>query len=473
MNTAQAEISTSRWVNMSIADGETEESSIAETAAEAIAYDRKVDHRVARMAPRIRPHELAASKTIEPIVSNARSKFRTIGELQDGGTRFLVNGWLPEGITYIAAYPGHGKSWLSLSLSQALTTGKSFLNTFEVTEQTPVIYMAPEVTSRQFKTNASKFKIPDDEKWFLTRTMSEGSVLALTDPDLLALVAKMKPVIMLDTVIEFNEAADENSSAQSRAFTKAVRGLLQAGAPAVICVHHAGKQFITGEMNLANCLRGTSALAANGDTIWCIRRDEVLYDDGRGPEEVDMKNVKARPFDVAPRPMRLALRYRKADSTIGSCFDDMGDFQIVDPGVVQIELGERLDSKLIETPTSTVRELMVHLGLKKNRVEKLLIARGWKSTEGGRWLRTSDTAPGAGKKIDEVLSDLLKNGMIPVSEAQAALRAEKYEEAAINGLIARAKKGKKFQITKPEDAAAPVLIGMAGDTETIPELEKS
>jgi RecA-family ATPase len=80
-------------------------------------------------------------------------------------------------------------------------------------------------------------------------------------------VRQMQPVVILDTVIRFSEAEDENAAAQNKKLVDDVIRLRQAGAVAVIGLHHATKKMRTEGMSLELALRGTGDIAASADAV--------------------------------------------------------------------------------------------------------------------------------------------------------------------------------------------------------------
>jgi AAA domain/Primase C terminal 1 (PriCT-1)/Bifunctional DNA primase/polymerase, N-terminal len=117
--------------------------------------------------------ESQAPTAASPSPTNWRDSFKSVGELEQGDVRMLINGVLPEGTTFIGGLPGEGKTLFALSIAKALTTGDPFLGKFFVPETVPVIYLIPESGGRAFRKRCEKFNIPNDPELFLCRTVSE------------------------------------------------------------------------------------------------------------------------------------------------------------------------------------------------------------------------------------------------------------------------------------------------------------
>ena len=177
-----------------------------------------------------------------------RDSFRAIGQMEQGAIRMLIDGILPEGVTYIGGLSAGGKTWFALSIVKALTTGEPFLGKYLVPQRVPVLYLIPEVGDRAFRSRLDKFKIPNDENFFLCRTISMGATLRLSDPITLEAVKQMKPVVFLDTSIRFSTSDDENSATQNKMLVDDIINLRANGAISIVGLHHATKAMGKEEM---------------------------------------------------------------------------------------------------------------------------------------------------------------------------------------------------------------------------------
>jgi hypothetical protein len=319
-----------------------------------------------------------------------RSQFRSVGELESGDVTMLIEEILPEGLIFIGGLPGEGKSLLALSMAKALTSGKAFLGQFDVPNIVPVLYMIPESGAKAFRKRCETFQITDDPGKFLCRTLTEGATLSLRDPSLLDAVRNMKPVLILDTVIRFSESADENASMQNKQFVDDVVALRQAGAVAVIGIHHATKAMRKEGMKLETVLRGTGDIAASADAVYGLLRDEILNDRTKGPEEVEIMCVKARDF-ATPSMFRLALT-KKADSStaiygsskgIISVINERHDFEFITVEQNTADARKRINQLVQGEPQITVKELSEATGESVRSIHKILNLLGWEKQRGG------------------------------------------------------------------------------------------
>ena len=208
----------------------------------------------------------------------------------------LIEGLLPEGTTFIGGLPGEGKTLFALSIAKALTTTEPFLGYFDVPEIVPVIYLIPESGGRAFRRRCERFHIPNNPDLFLCRTVSEGATLPLDDASLFEAVRRMRPVVILDTLIRFSESDDENQAMQNKMLVDDIIRLRQAGASGVIGLHHATKAMREKGMSLEAALRGTGDIAACADAVYGLLRDSALYNNGAGPNEIDVACLKPRDF---------------------------------------------------------------------------------------------------------------------------------------------------------------------------------
>jgi hypothetical protein len=342
----------------------------------------------ALLAPKAAETEAPKAAEQEASVSNWRDHFKSVGQLQDGDVRMILADFLPEGINFIGALSGHGKTLFALSMAKSFTTGERFLGKYKPEQIFPVLYLIPESSGRAFKMRCKAFGIPDDPNRFLCRTISDGVTLLLDDPIVLKAVQEMKPIVFLDTMIRFSESKDENSSAENQAVAKNVLALRAAGAISVIGLHHSIKSFADGEINLEGCLRGTGDIAALCDSVYALRRDRAIFDNGNGPEELDVVCVKDRDIRNPPKPFRIAARYIKEDGTRASFIDETGDFHLVESAAVIADLESKFVKIVAEgNPTINREDLAAELGISERALRKLANKLGWKrpSTANGAW----------------------------------------------------------------------------------------
>lgn len=316
-------------------------------------------------------------------------KFVSVGELEQGEVQMLIDGFLPEGTIFIGGLPGEGKTFFALSIARALTTGKPFLGTFPVQKKIPVIYLIPESGGRAFRRRCERFEIPDDPELFLCRTVSQGATLPLDDASLLEAVARLKPVVILDTVIRFSESQDENAAAQNKKLVDDVIRLRQAGAIAVIGLHHSTKKMRTEGMSLELALRGTGDIAASADAVYGLLRDHMLYNNGEGPNEIQVACLKPRDFEP-PQPFRIASTKRPVLPQPGmlvgmeSIIDLHHDFKMISRGAQAKDIESRIEQLITDVPTITIKGLAEKTGRSDWEVRKAIQKLGYERKPGGK-----------------------------------------------------------------------------------------
>jgi hypothetical protein len=324
-----------------------------------------------------------AAVEVAEAVENWRTYFKSVDELPDGDVRMIINDFLPEGVSFLGALSGHGKTLFALSMVKSLTTGKPFLGLYQPEEVLPCLYLIPESSGRAFKMRCKAFGIPRDPEVFLCRTVSEGATLLLDDPILKKAVETLKPVVFLDTMIRFSQSEEENSASQNQKLARDIIELRAAGAVSVIGLHHATKATANEEITLENALRGTGDIAALCDSVYAIKRDELLFDSGNGPTEIAVKCVKDRDIKNPPKPFRIAARYKKEDGTLASYIDETGDFHVVETAAVIAELETKFIKIINSDKTISRGDLAKDLGLSEYALRNLAKKLGWKRASGG------------------------------------------------------------------------------------------
>jgi AAA domain len=317
-----------------------------------------------------------------------RKRFHTVDELPDGDIRFLIENVLPEGVAFIGALSGVGKTWFCLSMARALTTGKKFLGNWDVPEPVEVLYLCPEMNGKTFKKRCRLFGISER---FHCMTISDGVPLNLKDSALVAAVDELKPVIFLDTAIRFMHIEDENSSSQfAQGLAEAVFALVHMGAQAVVCLHHRAKAGAEAdELTLENTLRGSGDIGAICDVVWGLQ-----YEKGSGGQyakesrklvRLQVSCVKARDF-TSPEDLRIQL---------SPFIEQIGDFAVLDgdPETTANEgrksETEKLNAAISAKPAASIRKLESTTGIGRNRIKKVAAEAGWQFSDNS-WLRNEE-----------------------------------------------------------------------------------
>lgn len=302
-----------------------------------------------------------------------RKLFKSPDEMETGeGVKFLIKDFLPEGVTFIGALSGAGKTWFALSIARALTTGKNFLGTFGVPEKVPVLYLCPEMGERVLKGRILKMKIPNEG--ILVRTLQDGAVLKLDDSRLLLAVKNQRPVVILDTAVRFSDAESENDARQNaNGLALGIFSLIQAGARGVVGLHHATKASARKPaLTLENTLRGSGDIAAMCDAVYGLKvqDDDTLT--------LKVKCVKPRDFEP-PRPFEIQGR---------PYINQNGDFgMLTEVDFPQYaDKAQQLGCCIEANPGANYETLAREIGVSKNSIKSLAAKIGWRK-EGLLWVK--------------------------------------------------------------------------------------
>jgi AAA domain-containing protein/bifunctional DNA primase/polymerase-like protein len=319
--------------------------------------------------------------------TNWRDEFRNIAQMEQGDIVMIIDGVLQEGVCFIGATAGDGKTLIALAMSKAITLGQPLFGISEFLVKIPrnVIYLIPESADKPFRVRCNAFRLPEDDR-FLARTISSGLPLSLDNPSLLEAVRQTKAVVFLDTVSRFVTSEDENSAAQNRVLVDNIIALRAAGSPCVVVLHHAKKSSkAKGEaMTLENALRGTGDYAAMCDTVYGIRADERLRDNGAGPLEMDIVNLKDREQVGGLNKLRLAASYKKEGSIFPvSYINETGNLRVVNYKQTMDRLEATLIQMVQDEPTISSTEIAEQAGINRRKVVSILEGRGWHSVKGG------------------------------------------------------------------------------------------
>ncbi len=321
-------------------------------------------------------------------VSNWRSMFRSVEEMEDGPIVIVIDGVLQEGTCFIGANPGDGKTLIALAFAKAISTGTPLfgLPMYPVPEPRTVIYLIPESRDRAFRRRCEAFQMPRDKMKFMARTISAGVSLELGDPYLLEAVRQTKAVVFLDTASRFMKGMDENAAAQNRQLVNDVISLLAAGATCVVLIHHATKAAKQKQerMSLENMLRGTSDFGAMCDQAYGIRKDMTLYANGSGPMEIDLVSLKDREQIGGLSNIRLGASHKnKGESFPVSYINEIGNFKVIHETEASRRDVEALVALVSGDPEIPAKELAKKTGLSDYGVKQKLGSLGWHRVQGG------------------------------------------------------------------------------------------
>lgn len=325
---------------------------------------------------------IAALRFNSPATWNKR--FHTVEELPEGEPVMPIARILPEGITFLGANSGSGKTWLALAMARALISGRKFLGVWDVPELCNVLYLCPEMNARTFKKRCRRFGIGGDR--FRCMTISDGIALNLEDPLLRAAIRELRPILFLDTAIRFSSAEDENSASENaHGLGPAIFALVHAGAKSIVCLHHRSKgASLAEDLTLENCLRGTTDLGAICDAVYGLQfaRGDGTSSYLRQSKQLvrlSVRCVKARDF-IAPDDFQVQL-----DPHI----DEIGDMAVVDDSLEWVSDAEKVDLAISANLQASLRNIERNTGVHKDRIKKLADERGWFQDKLNGWVKNT------------------------------------------------------------------------------------
>lgn len=268
---------------------------------------------------------------------------------QDSSIDWLVEGMIPRGsVTLISAESGTGKTWLAYALAAAVARGVDFLG--RTVHRAPVVYLDGEnplyVVQRNLR-DLGIDPIPDLRVW---GGWNEESPPGPNDTRILSFVREQKPLLIWDSLVEFN-TGDEQSSTEMRRFMKFFRALAHLGAT-IIILHHTGKSKSSGTY------RGSSDIKASVDVAYLVTgstRSGKLH-------RLTMDPFKSR---IAPG-QKFAMEFRERKGFFG--IDVPKQAAKPDP----FDTVRRIVMDNPKSNATRIKELAKPLGVSKGKVDEVL-----------------------------------------------------------------------------------------------------
>lgn len=223
----------------------------------------------------VNPRSGGSLKTMQPSVGSKGFEFISVGELTAAPTPVanLIDGiFESEALGLLFAPPSAGKSFVSISMSTAIATGKDWLG--RRTQQGAVFYLAGEGhagLSRRLKAWEVHHGISLSEApIFISKTpaalMNENSVQSVMEAIRALCSLHGRPrLIVIDTFARNMGDGDENSNADVGVFVNRIDQMRAEIGCAILLVHHTGH-------NATERARGASALHAAMDTVFRLDR---------------------------------------------------------------------------------------------------------------------------------------------------------------------------------------------------------
>jgi hypothetical protein len=325
-----------------------------------------------------------------------RDVFHTGSELDTTPGKVFIKGILEEGITFFGAHSGVGKTWIGLSIAHALLSQQPLFGVFPVLQRTNVLYLVPEMGGRKFRERMTKMRISMDGGFFC-QTVQDGAC-DLEDPLLHQAVAMTRPVVILDTAIRFQAGDEQSSTQQAQGLGAKMFRLINAGAQAVICMHHRKKDLGDLTPTLANTLRGTGDFGAMADCVWCVEHARKKVKGGRYDEDYEEESrllTRLTMTCVKPRDMEPADPFTIQGRPY---INDKGDFVVIDSVAepAQEPISKDGDEKVLALvkaePSIGLQTIRRKTGYGIPRIERILNDHGVVK-ENGLWTQRTATIP--------------------------------------------------------------------------------
>jgi len=206
--------------------------------------------------------------------------------------RFIVPGYIPEGVTIIAGKPKVGKSWLTLDLALGATADRFTLGTLKPA-QGDVLYLALEDNKRRLKRRMGKIWPHTEAVWpkrlAFAHEWKRADQGGLDDIEEWCRSVPNPVMVVIDTLEKFRPLQNGKEAAYSADY-RAVADLQKVASQygiAIIVNHHVRKMDADDPFDTVS---GTLGLTGAADTIIVLKRHAgavTLHARGRDIEEAE------------------------------------------------------------------------------------------------------------------------------------------------------------------------------------------
>jgi hypothetical protein len=252
---------------------------------------------------------LAEATALAAPADASETSFITAKELMSKtypARNWIVENLIGPGLTILSGAPKIGKSWLMLSLAEAVSTGGNFLSEFKATES-GVLHLALEETERSIYERRKNLKFFHGKENLIIATRYDGQHLESflrARPDI--------RLVIIDTLGRFMpEIEDMNDYAGTVKPLSALKRIADELDIAILAVHHAKKGSQSGKEkgDWMDSSLGSQGIAGSADATLVLQRD-IDKDSGE-------RQATGRLYGTG-RNMRDIFRKLKFDADIGS-----------------------------------------------------------------------------------------------------------------------------------------------------------
>jgi hypothetical protein len=212
---------------------------------------------------------------VEPTEEKKTLNTISASELQNKDlppVRFIVDDFLPQGVTILASPPKYGKSWFVLDLCLSVAKGKPFLN--HNTNQCGCLYLALEDSYNRLKNRMNKVlqdaPAPDMFDFSINAEGIENGLINTLDDYI-----SKKPetaLIVIDTLQKIRSSAKANEGAYQADYRDvgALKTFADKHGICVMLVHHLRKAADDGDP--FNRISGTNGISGAADTSMVLAK---------------------------------------------------------------------------------------------------------------------------------------------------------------------------------------------------------
>lgn len=206
--------------------------------------------------------------------------------------RYVIPGYVVEGLTIVAGKPKLGKSWLAYDFAIAVASGGLAMGSIEC-EQGDVLYLALEDNHRRAKSRIQtvmpplrKFSLKRLQLQFTAPTIDSG---LLPELDKWRIRSKNPRLIIIDVLAKVKPPQKKNQGVYAADYD-AITPLQKYASEhrlAVVVITHTRKQEADDTLETVS---GTNGLTGAADSILILSRDangSILYGRGRDIEEIE------------------------------------------------------------------------------------------------------------------------------------------------------------------------------------------
>jgi hypothetical protein len=195
--------------------------------------------------------------------------------------KMIVPEILPEGLSILSGAPKTGKSWFSLHLATAVSSGGVFMGSIHVEKRT-VLYLALEDVERRLKNRLQKQGCGAGDSLFIETAQSWRGGIAT-----LRAYLKEFPetaLVIIDTLFQFCPMEDTSSYSETTKAISAIQKIATETQTAILLLHHTKKGGKNEGGSWADQSMGSNGIIGGVDTILILTRQ-----DGRNEGTLTLK----------------------------------------------------------------------------------------------------------------------------------------------------------------------------------------